>query len=150
MTSFGAKVLGLDKVQAKIDKLQRGILDGQSKAVAEATLLVHEHAVKSLQENGDGKNELRYKPRRWIKVSAPYTPPNSDTGRAVQSIKFDFLRKGLTGRVGTNLRYLAWLEFGTENTQPRPWLSLALKRSAQEVAAIFARNLKRSVDDMGK
>ena len=150
MAIFGSKVLGLDKIQKKLDKMQASMLEGQVQAVAESTLLVHQYAVESLQKNSGGTPVIRYKPRRLVVASKPYTPPNSDTGRAVQSIKFDFTKAGMTGRVGTNLRYLAWLEFGTEDIQPRPWLSTALLKASKEVAEIFSKHLKRSVDDVGK
>ena len=130
--------------------MQAEILSGQVNAVAESTLLVHRMAVESLQENNDGTPTIRYKPRRLVNASKPFTPPNSDTGRAAQSIKFDFQKSGLTGRVGTNLRYLAWLQFGTEDIQPRPWLSLALEKAAKDVSTIFRKHLKGSIDDLGK
>lgn len=142
---FSSKVLGLNKLKKKMDSMQAEMLKGQVGAVAESTLLVHRYAVELLQDNNDGSPQIRYAPRRIVNVSKPFTPPNTDTGRAVQSIKFDFQRSGMTGRVGTNLKYLAWLEFGTENTQPRPWLSVALQKAADEVSAIFAKHIKGGI-----
>lgn len=92
-----------------------------------------------------GKAEIRYKPKRTVVVSKPGEAPNTDTGRSVQSIKFDFKKQGLVGRVGTNLRYLARLEFGTEHIAARPWLSTALKMVQGNIAKIFSDNFSKSI-----
>ena len=149
MATFGGKIKGIKELEKKFDKFQAEMLSGQVNAVAEATLLVHSIAVQELQENNDGTPTVRYKPRRLVNASKPFTPPNSDSGRAVQSIKFDFQNSGLRGRVGTNLKYLAWLELGTENTQPRPWLTIALQRAAAQVGEIFKKHIKERLNDLG-
>lgn len=139
-----------DNIFEPFDKLAANMLSGQIDAVREATLLIHETAVKSLQENSDGTPQIRYNPKRVVAVSKPGDPPNTDTGRAVQSIKVEFEKKGFWGRVGTNLKYLRMLEFGTEHIAPRPWLSAAVSDVADKVAEIFARNVKKSVKDSTK
>ena len=129
------------------DKLAVQCLSGQVTAVREATFLVHETAVKSLQDNSSGTPQRRYDPKRTVLVSKPGEPPNTDTGRAVQSIKLDFKKEGLIGRVGTNLNYLRALEFGTKYIAPRPWLSAALKEVSKDIADIFKRGFKKSIKD---
>ncbi len=140
---FGYSIIGPEKIRQKLMKVKADILSTQVDAVREATLLVHETAVKSLQENSDGTPQIRYSPKRVVNVSKPGTAPNTDTGRAVQSIKFDFKDSGLLGRVGTNLKYLAQLEFGTKNTEARPWLSSALTASQNEIKKIFKAAFKK-------
>jgi hypothetical protein len=51
--------------------------------------------------------------------------------------------------VGTNLKYGAHLEFGTQNMAPRPWLSTAFKLAIKNIDKIkrdvlsnFFRNFK--------
>ncbi len=143
---IGYKIKNAVNVRQKLFKLQAQVLSTQVEAVQEATLLVHETAVKSLQDNADGTTEFRYAPKRVVNVSKPGTPPNTDTGRAAQSIKFDFKNQGLVGRIGTNLRYLAQLEFGTKHVEARPWLSTALTVTQKEIKGIFQRAFKRSMD----
>jgi len=150
VATFGGKIKGIKELEKKFDKFQAEMLSGQVQAVAESTLLVHSIAVQELQNNNDGSPTIRYKPRRLVNTSNPFTPPNSDSGRAVQSIKFDFQKSGLVGRVGTNLKYLAWLEIGTENIKPRPWLTIALQKAAAEVGKIFAKHIKERLNDLGK
>lgn len=142
---ISAKVLGLDKVLKKIDKAQAEILKGQVLAVQKSTLLLHEYAVKIIHETGDGQAQIRYGPKRVVNVSKPGDPPNSDTGRLAQSIKFDFQKGGLVGRVGSNLKYAAYLEFGTLDIAPRPWLSEAVDQTSKEVADIFNEETENAI-----
>ncbi len=141
---FGYKITDPTKITQKLMKLQTNIMSVQIDAVRDATLLVHATAVESLQENNDGTPTLRYQPKRVVNVSAPGSPPNTDTGRAVQSIKFDFKDQGMVGRVGTNLKYLAGLEFGTKFVEARPWLSTALTSTQSEIKKIFQAAFKKS------
>lgn len=140
----------VERIHKPFDKFLSSTLEGQVLAVRESTFLIHEIAVKSLQDNSDGKPQVRYKPKRVVNVSSPGDPPNTDTGRAVQSIKMDFKNSGLRGRVGTNLKYLRALEFGTKNISPRPWLSAAVKEAAKDVAEIFAKSIKKVIRDTDK
>lgn len=144
------KITGVTALKKKFDLFQVQTLERQVDAVRDATLLIHETAVKSIQDNSDGTPAMRYKPKRTVLVSKPGTPPNTDTGRAAQSIKMDFKNKGLSGRVGTNLKYLAALEFGTKDIAPRPWLSAAVKEVSKQVAEIFRRAIQKSVKDVTK
>lgn len=135
-------VKGIEKTLKAFKNLESEIYAGQVAAVRESTLMIHDYAVRSLQDNTDGPTQVRYKPKRTVNVSRPGEPPNTDKGRAVKSIKFDFQRNGMVGRVGTNLKYLADLEFGTSKIAPRPWLSRAITITAHSVAKIFADALK--------
>lgn len=77
-----------------------------------------------IQKTSSGEKQVRYEPKRVVTASRPGSPPNSDTGRLINSIKF--VKDGNAYKVGTNLKYGAWLEFGTKNMNERPWLSVAL------------------------
>lgn len=138
-------IKGFKSLEAKLNKMEAEIKGGQVEAVAVATLRLHEEAVKLIQNTGDGTPQIRYGPKRVVNASNPFDPPNTDTGRLVQSIKMDFIKKGLTGRVGSNLKYAAWLEFGTKNMAPRPWLSLAVDNVSKEVADIFSKAVDAAI-----
>ena len=144
---FKAGLIGFPKLEKKLGEVGRMFDKAASDSVVEATLLVHETAVKSLQDNTDGPRQTRYGPKREVNVSNPGDPPNTDTGRAVQSIQFDvkFQDKRFTGFVGTGLKYLAWLEFGTEHTAARPWLGPALQKCAKKVGEIFEKKLSNEI-----
>jgi len=138
------------KIDKKLNQLKVETLSAQVRAVQKGTFLIHEIAVKSIQENTDGIGEIRFNPKRVVNVSNPGDPPNTDTGRLVQSIKFDFKDQGLTGRVGTNLNYGAWLEFGTEHTAARPWLAPAIAEASKEIGEIFASEVQNAIKKVGE
>lgn len=142
-------IKGISKLKKAFASFEKEALKSQVAAVQDSVFLIHANAVELLQSNTDGEKQTRYNPKREVSASYPGDPPNTDTGRAVQSIKFEFENGGLTGRVGTNLRYLAGLEFGMKNIKPRPWLSVAVKMASKEVAQIFKKAIAGVVNDVG-
>lgn len=143
---ISSKVKAKYNIAKRVEKFQVEILAGQVQAVREGVLAIHSEATKSLQENTDGTPVIRYTPNKRIAfASNPGDPPNTDTGRAVKSIKFDFQKSGLVGRVGTNLKYLAALEFGTKRIAARPWLSRAVSITSKQIGEIFKKALKDSI-----
>jgi phage gpG-like protein len=139
------KISGVEKVVKALEKFQADAMSGQVEAVQTATLMIHESAVKSIQENARGTPDIRYNPKRVVLVSLPGEPPNTDTGRAAQSVKVEFEKEGLVGLVGTNLKYLAALEFAGKHRQPRPWLSTAVKATSKQIAEIFRKAVTKAV-----
>lgn len=137
---------GADAASKKAKKMAEVFDAARARAVQDATLAIHRKAVKSIQENSDGTPTKRYNPPRLVNVSNPGDPPNTDTGRLVQSIKVEFEDDGAIGLVGSNLKYAAWLEFGTENMRARPWLSAAVTATSKEVAKIFSKWFKKAVE----
>lgn len=140
-------IKGLDYLIKKIQKFESECLAAQVKAVQDSIFLIHQTAVESIQNNSSGIPQIRYSNghRRNVLASRPGDPPNTDTGRLVQSIKFDFRDNGLTGRVGTNLKYGAALEFGTRNMAPRPWLAPAVTSTSREIRDIFKAAVASSI-----
>lgn len=146
-------IKGVTEIDKKFKAFERSCLTGQIKAVQDSVFLIHKTAVELIQDNGDGTPAIRTSAagkKRVVAVSNPGDPPNTDTGRLVQSIKFDFLDGGLTGRVGTNLKYGAWLEFGTKSMKARPWLSTAVSMTAKQVGEIFAKRIQEVIKGAGK
>lgn len=60
--------------------------------------------------------------------SRPGEPPHVDEGRLRASITTEFqqTQNTMEARVGTNVRYGRFLEVGTRDIEPRPWLRPAL------------------------
>ena len=137
-------IKGAKKFAASIEGFKKEVLARQVDAVRESTILIHNLAVSSIQDSSGGRPQLRYKPKRTVVASPPGKPPNTDTGRLAQSIKLDFQKGGLIGRVGTNLKYGKYLEFGTKRVEPRPWLSFAVKEASKEIGKIFRDAVKNS------
>lgn len=148
--SISGTIKGVQNISSKFKKFEAEVLAYQVLAMQKATMRVHETAVKSIQDNSDGTPQFRYNPKRVVNVSAPGDPPNTDTGRLVQSIQMNFLDGGMTGQVGTNLKYGAYLEFGTTKMRARPWLAPALMETADEMKDIFRDAFKEAVKGAGE
>lgn len=114
-----------------------------NQANAMVAVEIRNEAVNLLNENGDGPVAIRYLPKREVHVSPPGTPPNTDTGRLVQSIKFE--RDKNAYLVGTNLKYGAWLEFGTRDMAPRPWLSVAFARVTKDLKLFYDKAMENFI-----
>lgn len=116
------KLTGADEALEKSTKI----------ALKKSVLLVHATAIKSIRSRTSGTIGTRYKPKRTVVVSKPGDTPNFDQGGLVKSIMFEF--EGNSGFIGSNLKYAAWLEFGTEHMEPRPWLAPALEKASDQIA----------------
>ena len=142
---ISGKLLGVSALKKQIIKMEKAFEENRNLAVQESTLALHKSAIEIVSENAGGTQAIRYSPKRNVTVSKPGDPPHTDTGRLRQSIKFDY-KKGV-GRVGSNLKYAAWLEFGTEDMSPRPWLSVAISRVSKEVDKIFSKWMNKAIKD---
>lgn len=141
---ISGKVTGAKLLDKKLGAVVKSAVKNSEIAVQKATLRLHEEAVKIVGENEGGSQQQRYKPNRVVSVSDPFEPPHKDKGILQKSIKFNF-KKG-TGEVGTNLKYGAWLEFGTERMAPRPWLAVAVDRVSKEIGEIFFKWIEKTVE----
>jgi len=118
-----------------INTLKTDALKTSRLAVIKSTLAVHEEAIRLVTANVGGHAAVRN--GKNVTVSDPFEPPHKDTGRLVQSIKFNISATGEYGEVGSNMPLAAWLEFGTATMAPRPWLSLAVENMKDKIANIF-------------
>ena len=96
-----------------------------------------------LRGPASGRIYEKYKPRRTHKASGPGEYPMSDTGHLANNVKLD--RSGSAYYVGTAIRYGRYLEFGTTNMLPRPWLGRSFNRAVigvdKELKERFERGL---------
>lgn len=116
-----------------------------TQAMKDAVLLV-ERAVKiSLSKPGKGKESIRYKPKRKVRVSRPGDPPALDLGFLRSSIDSQVEVKGdlVSGLVGALPRvpYALAMELGSpkQNIRPRPYLRPAVIRSQKKINDIFIK-----------
>lgn len=77
------------------------------------------------------------------RASAPGDPPATDTGRLLNSIRFDLVNK-LTATVGSNVEYAAWLEYGTLTMAARPFMRPAAELSRPKFAKRVAAAIRRA------
>lgn len=142
--SFTYSVSGTDTIIKAIMEKTKTMPKSVHDELLLGVLEIHGTAVKSIATHKGSRSETRYKPTREVTVSPPGSPPNSDTGRLMQSITYTTKEgpKGLEAQVGTNLQYGAHLEFGTLNMEPRPWLYPAYSKHKDRIMQRVVRALK--------
>ena len=76
--------------------------------------------------------------------SSPGEPPGVDTGRLRASITYEIeqILFSITGKIGTNVKYARYLELGTKDMQPRPYLRAAIERNKAEIIKILTTPIK--------
>lgn len=141
---FGAAISRVDKLTKKLSG-GKIIEDAMILSLKKSVLLVHATAIKGIQKASIGERVTRYNPKRNVYSSKPGDPPNTDTGRLIQSIQFEFEEGGRIGYVGTNLKYGPYLEFGTERMAARPWLAPALQKAADKIADTIKKDLNKGI-----
>lgn len=114
-----------------------------SAAVVETALDLRTRVVKSIKRRSPGGvTYQKYNPRRTHQASGPGLPPNTDTGRLINSIEFDQIGQ-LTATVGSKLAYAVYLEYGTRKMRARPFFRVAVAGIATE----FQKRLERAVTE---
>lgn len=126
--AFRMEVKGVASIKKTFRSLRQDTENSVNKYLKLAAIEIHSNAVKGIRKVSIGKTEIRYKPRRTVRVSKVGDAPNTDTGRAIISIFFKVLADKLSAIIGTKLNYLALHETRTINEGKRPWLSLAIKQ----------------------
>ena len=132
------------KFEAILKATEKKYTESQKRSVQEAVIALHARTIKLIRTTSSGAKQVRYSPKRTVTASSPGNAPNTDTGRLIQSIKFDFRKQGLEGRVGSNLKYAKHLEFGTKKMAPRPFLSTAIALEKSNMKKIFQKNMKKA------
>lgn len=144
------QVEGVAEAFAALDKL--GVIGQHEarKAVAATAQKVRTTAIKSIQQHrSKGVTYELVSPNRKHTASAPGNPPNSDTGELVRSIRVAML-EGPNAAVGTALDKGLWLEFGTSNMKPRPWLHPAMNDEAEYFISQLKQALETSIKAVKK
>lgn len=116
-------------------------------AVVRGTESVRKEAISSILS---GPKSGRVYTRRGVEhqASAPGEAPASDTGRLVGSIRTEYDRGRLAGKVVASTEYAPHLEYGTARMEPRPFLrpALAARREdiERDIQAEVAQALRRA------
>lgn len=137
------EVEGLDQLTRKLLRMPKSVTIGLKRQIALAALLVQSEAIKSISR-GSRSGVIYKRGGKTAQRSAPGEFPKTDRGRLVASIKREEQAgsQGLIQRVGTNLRYGRFLEFGTLKIAARPWLARTLKLNTKTISEKITRELK--------
>lgn len=119
---MGISIEGLDSVKNAIVNYANSVNEKLSQGIAEGCKIVEGEA-KSL-----------------CPVSTEETRPGGPHGELRQSITSQ--NEGLTGTVGTNKEYAAYVEFGTYKMAAQPYLVPALIGKQSDVIAAIVKEFK--------
>lgn len=117
-------------------------------AVTKSCLLIERTAKQAMQDTET--NEAVTYGKRGHHPSVPFDAPAIDNGTLVRSITHDVESSEgkVSGRVGstiTNPPYGAYLENGTANITPRPWLMPAIRMNREKIQQIIGEPVKGRV-----
>ena len=116
---------------AKADRQYRQQADN---IISRAGLLVMNEAKRSIQLSlGGGRTYGNHT------ASAAGQPPNTDTGFLVSNIFLDKDNDGMGADVESRADYSVYLEFGTKDMQPRPFMQPALESQRAKIKSLFTR-----------
>lgn len=134
---FGFGITGITDLKKTLADYDKQTQTDVRFEVAEGLLNIHAEARKSIQSHrSKGATYGNHT------ASKPGFPPNTDTGRLVNSIEFDFDKEKAEGVVGTNLDYGKHLEYGTSNIDARPWLAPAYLKFRDRIIKNIQKVLK--------
>lgn len=137
--------------QKELEKNLAKMAERYGKAVADALItsgeMVRSTAVRSIQQKSNGAMVTRYRSGGGSyqhMASAPNSPPNTDTGRLVNSVAVEVRDEDVY--VGSGLEYAPHLEFGTKNMTERPWLNPALEQNRRRISRLITNAMKKTTN----
>ena len=148
-------ITGMAALLRNIQKARKAAETAAEKNVDRARLAV-ETTAKKLIAKGPKSGILYHRPQtkvkrnlsEWHRASAPGQPPATDTGILINSIESK--REGMTAWVWTEKEYGKWLEFGTRDIAPRPWLGPAVDKNKERFPKELGAAVIQSIDEAVK
>jgi HK97 gp10 family phage protein len=141
---MSVQVTGAEELKAKMLKLGSQMEQAAEEGVFITAQDVRTHAIKSIQDQSPGAVVTRSRQGGGVYThvaAAEGQAPNTDTGRLVSSIAAEKVGGG-EYEVGTGLNYGEFLEMGTVNMRPRPWLIPALEFHRNDLL----KNIEKAAD----
>ena len=123
-------------------------------AMKKSALMLEGYIKKSLSKPGLGRRYKRTKKGKYHRASLPGQPPAVDFGVLRASVghaitassdkilgevgtDIDKMRAHKNFEIGSDVNYGLYLELGTINMRPRPWLRPALRKNEAKIEKIF-------------
>lgn len=129
-----ARNVGAHNVTWYSDELTQEVKDGANRGLKKAVEHLKERLVSNVGTLGP--------PR-----SLPGGFPHIDSGELHGSFKTKQNKRKLTARVGTNVEHAHYLEFGTENMAPRPFLNRTLQEEKDAVTQDILSEIEQAIRD---
>lgn len=119
----------------------RSIKHAASRRVLEAVQVVRNQTLETLSGSRSGRTYRVPGTGRTYTASAPGEPPAQATSELRQSVKTSVSSAGrkIVGKVGSDSKHAAPLEFGTKRMAARPWLRISWEKSLAKIMAILSR-----------
>ena len=134
-------IKNLKSFQERLAKrLEANPIENAKRAVTRGTLVVRNHSVQSIMKGGTGEIYQKYNPRRTHQASRAGEPPASDTGFLVSQITSNVKTNpngAVVGQIISAAPYSKFLEFGTTEMLPRPFMQPALRKNKRKILKIF-------------
>lgn len=147
------KITGDDELIRKMTSLGADMEKALISGVRQTANQVRNHAIKSIQKQTMGTYVTRYsqggKAYDHV-VSKEGNAPNTDTGALVNSIATEHKNGTPVSFVGSGLDYAKYLEFGTKQMKPRPWLQPALDARLKDFEKNIINQAKRMIKKASK
>jgi HK97 gp10 family phage protein len=100
-----------------------------------ASYLRHERG-QAIRARELAARRLRAARRQFVSAAAA-DYPRMRTGHLRRNVQMEMDRQRIEARVGTNVVYGRYLEFGTSKMAARPWLSRGFRETAAEIRRIL-------------
>lgn len=124
VTGFKETLAAMGAAQSKLDAIAQDTIE-------DAAFKTHSNAVRGIQR-GPATGRVYKRGGITHQASALGQYPASDTGRLASSVQIEGIGKPIVS-VGTALQYGRFLEFGTVNMAPRPWLTPSFEMALRDV-----------------
>lgn len=138
---------GLDEVQEKLKRLgnPRLMKNAARRSMRKAMSIVRDSA----RTNAKGLDDPQTSEKIWknIAIAAGKTRnPNEVVMRVGVRGGASFSNKNPPNTPGGDTRHFRWVEFGSANNPPTPFLRPALQNNIQAVTNSFAENFNKEID----
>lgn len=138
MVLFEVRVSGLDEVLEQFETLPEDIGPAITRGLTRAAAEAVEQIQESISES--------YPPE-----SLPGMPPHVRTGALRRSVRIDSVEPNRVtiaiGGSGSLVPYAQYLEFGTSEMEPRPFVVPIIERIAPEIANIIAEEIDQDIQE---
>ena len=142
MSRVEVKIEGLDDLFADLNRLGELSDDLIMDTINDVAMDTQQEAVRGIQR-GPASGRPRADGSR---ASAPGEFPMSDTGRLASNVDMILATPAkMESKVGTNIIYGAYLEFGTSRMAARPWLERSFRKAAEGVAKELKAKLEARI-----
>jgi len=139
-------ITGVDELQRNMAALSKKFGEEVAKAAVQGGQMVRSTAIRSIQTVSQGSPSTRYRAGGGAYnhvTSRERDAPNTDTGALVRSIMVEVRADDVY--VGTSIEYAPYLEHGTINMTPRPWLLPALEENRPLIKKLFGAAVSRVI-----